>query len=87
MSSLLGPVLVSPLALARGENAKVQVRKDLSGGCTIIITDAKHPAGFPVSLSPDNAMGIAVEMLDAVGIPVKAALGARLAEVAKRGKP
>lgn len=76
--SIDGPAFTAPFSLARGENAQVQIHKNLNGGCTIFIKDAAHPAGMNVRLSPDSTMGLAVEMLEAVGIPIKAAMGERL---------
>lgn len=70
--------LIGPAMVNAGDNAVVEVRKDLNGGSIIVIKDALHRNGYPVRLSPKITVAMAFAMLEAVGVPVKAELGKRL---------
>lgn len=72
------PVLLKGNTLARGENARVEVHKDLNGGCKLVLKDGKHPAGYTIGLSPQGALSIALAMMEAVGIPIQAEMAKRM---------
>lgn len=72
------PVIIKPDGVARGDNARVEVFKDLNSGCSLVIKDASHPGGWRVQLSPQNAVGIALMMLEAAGVPIQATMAEKL---------
>lgn len=85
---LTGPVLTGPLSLARGENAQVQVHKDLNGGVKLVLKDGNHPTGYTVGLNPHSTIMLAGAMLEALGVPVKEMFDGYLKQaLQQRGKP
>lgn len=66
--------------LARGENARVEIHKDLNGGCQMVVKDARHPEGYRVGLSPNSTVGLAFALLEAIGIPIQAELARKAKE-------
>lgn len=72
------PVILNADALARGENARVEVHRSLDGGCKLVLKDSKHPSGYTVGLNPHTAVGIAMAMLEAVGVPVQAEMARKM---------
>lgn len=78
-----GPKIVLAPKMAKGDNAIIEIHKNLDGGATLSIRDAKHRNGYPVRLTPDAAIGIALTLMETVGVPIQAALAMKAAG----GKP
>lgn len=84
--TLTTPIITKPsAALMRGENARVEIHRDLNGGCKLVVKDSRHPEGYTVGLSPDSAIGLAMEMMEAVGVPIKEAFAAKMKQVQQKG--
>lgn len=77
---ILKPTLMSGTTLGRHENARVEVHKDLNGGCNLVIRDARHPDGYAANLNPQGALAVAMALMEAIGIPVQAELARRAKE-------
>lgn len=70
---------LSPI-LKAGENAVVEVHRDLSGGARIVIRDRNNPTGVSVIVSKQIAVTISLSLLEAVGFPVQEEIGRRMIE-------
>lgn len=66
--------------LVAGENAVVEVHRSMSGGCKIGIKDAAHPNGYFATVPPQTAVALALAILEAAGVPIRAEIGRRLIE-------
>lgn len=70
---------VTPI-LKAGENAVVEVHGDLSGGVKLVIRDSSRPNGFPVLVTKQIAVALALAILESAGIPIQEAIGRRMIE-------
>jgi len=64
----------SPI-LHPGDNARIDIQRDADGGVLVVIKEAKGVKA--VHLSPENAIGVAICILEAAGIPISEAYARR----------
>ena len=64
---------MKPFIIKPGENVRIDVQQDLNQGVVLIIRDDRHPAKT-LRLSRNNAIGMAVALMEGAGIPVQEAL-------------
>lgn len=64
--------------LTAGQNAVIEVQRELSGGAKLVFRDAKNPNGYGVSLNPKVAIAIGLSLMEAVGVPINEEIGKRL---------
>jgi hypothetical protein len=62
---MMGP----PLILNPGENTRIDVHRDLDGGAMLMIVQPK--ATTQMRLSRDTAIGMALALLEAAGVPIQ----------------
>lgn len=64
--------------LTAGQNAVIEVQRELSGSAKLILRDQKHPNGYAVSLDPKLAIAVGLALMEAVGVPINEEIGRRL---------
>lgn len=72
------PVIQMSGTVEQGDNARIEISRDLNGAVKICIRDSKHPEGYAAAVSPRNAIGIAMTILEKAGVPVGAELARRM---------
>lgn len=71
------PIIRTVGNIEQGDNALIEISRDLNGAVKICIRDSKHPEGYAAAVSPRNAIAIAMTILEKAGIPVSAELARR----------
>ena len=64
---------MKPFIIKPGENVRIDVQQDLNSGVILIIRDSSLPAKS-FRLSRNNAIGMAVAMMEGAGVPIQEAL-------------
>lgn len=71
--------LIQPLQF--GENSRIDIQRDLNNGALIVVTEGASRKGYRVAR--ENAIGLAMALLTAAGIPIEEAYKRNVALKAK----
>lgn len=75
---LKGPLLMKSFGISPGDNAQIEISRNEHGAIKICIRDGKHPEGYAAAVSPENAIQIALVLMEKAGIPINAELARRM---------